>query len=136
MLNSGEFYGTGEPTLNLQLLNRFYNQHPEYKEKTYLSVKGGLVNMSPDASEENLRKSVTNINSILAVKKMDLFEMARIDKSRSVEDMMTVLVKLQSEGHFKDIGLSEVSANTIRRAHKIGKVAAVEVEYVHTDCSS
>jgi len=110
-------------------LNRFYNQYPEYKDKTYLSVKGGLVNMSPDASEENLRKSVTNINSILGGKKMDLFEMARVDKGRSIEDAMTVLVKLQSEGRFKDIGLSEVSADTIRRASKIGKIAAVEVEY-------
>lgn len=131
MLNSGEFYGTPEPTLNLQLLARFFNAHPEYVDKTYVSVKGGLVNMKPDASEENLRKSVTNINSLLGgKKKMDLFEMARVDKSRSIEDAMQVLAKLQQEGHFKDIGLSEVSAETIRRAHKVAKVAAVEVECV------
>jgi pyridoxine 4-dehydrogenase len=128
MLNSGEFYGYPEPTLNLQLLNRFYTKYPEYISKTYLSVKGGLVNMQPVATEENLRKSVTNINTILGVKKMDLFEMARVDKSVSIEDTMQILLKLRDEGHFKDIGLSEVSAETINRAVKVAPIAAVEVE--------
>lgn len=130
MLNSGEFYGYPEPTLNLQLLNRFFIKYPEYIDKTYLSVKGGLDNMKPVATEENLRKSVTNINSILGVKKMDLFEMARVDKNVSIEDTMKILLKLRDEGHFKDIGLSEASAETIKRAASVGPVAAVEVEYV------
>jgi pyridoxine 4-dehydrogenase len=128
MLNSGEFYGYPEPTLNLQLLNRFYTKYPEYIDKTYLSVKGGMVDLKPVATEENIRKSVTNINSLLGVKKMDLFEMARVDPNVPIEDAMKILLKLRDEGHFKDIGLSEASAETIKRAAKVGPVGAVEVE--------
>jgi pyridoxine 4-dehydrogenase len=59
---------------------------------------------------------------------MDLFQMARVDKNVSIEDTMRTLIKLRDEGHFKDIGLSEVSAETINRAVKVAPIAAVEVE--------
>lgn len=122
-----------DPTLNLKLLSRFYDKYPEYVDRTFLSVKGGLVNMAPDASEENLRKSVTNINSLLGgKKKMDLFEMARVDKKIPIEDAMRTMEKLKSEGHFKHIGLSEVSAATIKKASQAGTVDAVEVEWVNS----
>lgn len=136
MLNSGEFYGQPEPTLNLQLLKRFYDAYPEYVEKTYLSVKGGLsftkdgaIDFTPNASEENLRRSVTNINKVLGgKKKMDMFEMARVDQKIPIEDAMRNLLKLRDEGHFKDIALSESAAETIRRAAKVAPIAGVEVE--------
>jgi pyridoxine 4-dehydrogenase len=135
MLNSGEFYSNdplGDPGRNLRLLARFYDKYPEYVDKTYLSVKGGLARgeFRADASEENLRASVDTINKTLGGrKKMDLFEMARVDKSRSVEEAMRNMLKLRDEGHFKDIGLSEVSAKTIRAAAAVAPIAAVEVEY-------
>lgn len=134
MLNAGEFYSNEpvkDPCKNLRLLARFYDKYPEYVDKTYVSVKGGMARgtMSPDASEDNLRASVTTINKELGgKKKMDLFEMARVDKKVSIENTMTTLLKLRDEGHFKDIGLSECSAQTIRAAAKVGPVTAVEVE--------
>lgn len=134
MLNSGEFYSNEplkDPTRNLRLLARFYNEYPEYVDKTYLSVKGGLArgSFAADASEQNLRASVTTINEALGgKKKMDLFEMARVDQNTSIEDAMKTLLKLRDEGHFKDIGISEVSAKTIRAAAKVAPIAAVEVE--------
>ena len=134
MLNSGEFYGRPEPLLGLQLLSRFYDANPEYVESTYLAVKGGNIptGMTPDASPENLRRSVTTINAALGgKKKMDLFECARVDKRVPIEDVMRTLATLREEGHFKDIGLSECSAETIRRASKIVQISAVEVECVN-----
>jgi pyridoxine 4-dehydrogenase len=134
MLNSGEFYSNEplkDPTRNLRLLRRFYEAYPEYVDKTYLSVKGGLArgSFAADASEENLRASVTTINESLGgKKKMDLFEMARVDKNTSIEQTMRTLLKLRDEGHFKDIGISEVSAKTVREAAKYAPIAAVEVE--------
>lgn len=134
MLNSGEFYSRepiNDPCRNLRLLARFYEKYPEYVDKTYVSVKGGQARgtMTPDASEENLRASVTTINKELGGrKKMDLFEMARVDQKNSIEDTMKTLLKLRDEGHFKDIGLSECSEKTIRAAAKVAPIAAVEVE--------
>lgn len=135
MLNSGEFYSNEplkDPTRNLRLLSRFYDKYPEYVDRTYLSVKGGLArgSFTADASEENLRESVTTINKTLGgKKKMDLFEMARVDPKTPIKDTMATLLKLRDEGHFQDIGLSEVSAKTIRAAVEFAPIAAVEVEY-------
>lgn len=130
MLNSGEFYGQPDPEAGLKLLARFYDANPDYVDKTYLSVKGGMKNMKPDSTYEGLLSSVTNINKVLGgKKKMDLFEPARRDPNVAVEDSMKSMLRLRDEGHFKDIGLSEVSAETIRKAAAVGPIAAVEVEY-------
>lgn len=111
-------------------MSRFFEKYPDYVDKIFLSVKGAIApGLKPDSSDESLRRSVTNINKLLKHKTMDLFEPARVDKSRPVEDVMRTLDALRKEGHFKYIGLSEVSAATIRKAHAVAPVAAVEVEY-------
>ncbi|KAG8888166.1 hypothetical protein FRB98_008275 [Tulasnella sp. 332] len=128
-INSGEFYGPNEA--NLRLIARFFTKYPELADKTFLSVKGGVsfVKRAPDASPENLRRSVDACNAALDGKKrMDLFECARVDTDVSVEDTMKTLKTLVDEGKFDHIGLSEVSAATIERANKIVGVAAVEIE--------
>ncbi|KAI5480171.1 pyridoxine 4-dehydrogenase [Pseudohyphozyma bogoriensis] len=128
--NSGEFYGQPERTLGLQLLSRFFEAEPEYAKRVFLSVKGAVrPDRTPDSSDEYLRESVTNINRILKHRKMDLFQPARVDKTRPIEETMKALKELSDEGHFKFIGLSEVSASTIRRAHAVAPVACVEAEY-------
>ncbi|TFY81768.1 hypothetical protein EWM64_g2242, partial [Hericium alpestre] len=130
LINSAEFYGMSSPTLNLELVAKFFEKHPGYVDKAFLSVKGGLTEkLSPDASPEGLRSSVDNINEKLRGKKrMDLFEPARVDPNYSIEHTMTELSKLISEGKFDHIGLSEVSAQTIARANKVFPVADVEIE--------
>jgi len=131
LLNTGYFYGNPpNQTANLELLSRFFKAHPDLADKAYVSVKGGLgENFTPNASTDNLRDQVQKINSILG-RKMDLFEMARVDKETgieqvrrcldnadSVEETLTLsryrlqtmknLLVLRDEGHFRDIGLSE-----------------------------
>ncbi|GAA5988071.1 hypothetical protein JCM11641_007921 [Rhodosporidiobolus odoratus] len=129
-LNSGAFYGHPEPTLNLQLISRFCEAHPEYKDKFVLSVKGGVrPDLSPCGELDFLREKVQEINSILKHRKMDLFECARLDKKVGMEQVMKNLITLRDEGHFKYISLSEVSADSIHNAAAIGPVSAVEVEY-------
>ncbi|BGP38331.1 hypothetical protein JCM10449v2_002262 [Rhodotorula kratochvilovae] len=130
-LNSGFFYGNPpDVTTNLQLIARFCEQYPELKDKFYLSVKGGInAQMQANADIDFLRDQVVKINSILKHRKMDLFEMARVDRAAGIEQSMKNLLILRDEGHFRDIGLSEVSADSIRKAAAVGPVAAVEVEY-------
>ncbi|KZO95690.1 aldo/keto reductase [Calocera viscosa TUFC12733] len=127
-INSGEFYGINPPEANLELVARFIAKYPAYKDKFFLSVKGGLMNMAPDASEENLRRSITNINAKLGGKKLDLFEMARVDPKVPIETAIERLEKLRLEGLFGHIGISEASADTLRRASKVAKIAAIEIE--------
>ncbi|KAJ2922171.1 hypothetical protein H1R20_g14926, partial [Candolleomyces eurysporus] len=129
VLNSGEFYAQDWGTGNLQLLSRFYAKHPEYAEKTFLSVKGGVKNRGPDCSIENLRASIDNIQSALGpIKKVDLFQPARVDSRIPIEKQMENLVTLLKEGKFDHIGLSECNADTLRRAHAVYPVTAAEIE--------
>ena len=127
--NAGEFYGT--PQYNsLTLLEEYFTKYPEDAEKVVLSIKGGLVNLTPDGSPEGVRRSMDNCLKLLNGKKsIDIFEYARVDKNVPIE---TTLKTLEEEyvktGKLGGIALSEVSAATIERAAKATKIVAVEVE--------
>ncbi|KAK9461596.1 NADP-dependent oxidoreductase domain-containing protein [Lipomyces oligophaga] len=130
--NSGEFYGTPEPTLNLQLVNRFFTKYPEYKDKVCLSVKGGvhLKTLAPDGSPEGVRTSVMNTLKYLGdAKKLDIFECGRVDPKVPIETTMGELKKIMEEGLIGGISLSEVGEESIRRAAKVAPISAVEIEY-------
>ena len=69
---------------------------------------------------ENFRRSVETINKALGgLKKMDLFEPARIAGNATIEEMIATLAALKAEGHFAHIGLSECSAASLRKAHAV-----------------
>ncbi|KAL1853047.1 hypothetical protein Plec18167_005705 [Paecilomyces lecythidis] len=128
--NGGELYGTPESN-SLHLLNRYFTKYPENADKVVLSIKGGLKpgRLEPDGSEENIRRSVDECLRILDGKKsIDIFECARQDPKTTVEQTVSILAQLVKEGKIKGIGLSEVDAQTVRRAAKIHPIAAVEVE--------
>jgi pyridoxine 4-dehydrogenase len=121
-LTSGEFYGRDMDTGNLELVSRFFEKYPEYADRTFLSVKGGLVpgQLVVDGSRENLRRSVdTILKALRGKKRLDLFQSARRDPNYEIEHYAEVLKEMVQEGKFDYIGLSEVRADTIRRAYKV-----------------
>ncbi|RAK95773.1 aldo/keto reductase family protein [Aspergillus ibericus CBS 121593] len=128
--NAGELYGT--PDYNsLHLLNKYFTEYPENASKVVLSIKGGLKRgvLTPDSSEANIRRSVEECLRVLDGKKtIDIFECARQDPNVPVEQQVAVLAQYVKEGKIGGIGLSEVNAETIQRAHKVHPIAAVEVE--------
>ncbi|KZT11236.1 Aldo/keto reductase [Laetiporus sulphureus 93-53] len=130
-MSSAEFFGPGESTANLEMLSRFFEKYPDYTDRTFLVVSGGCKERSlvPDASPENLRRSVDNINAALRGKKrMDLFQCGRVDKKVPIEDTIRTLVGLIKEGKFDHIGMSECSAQTLRKAHAVYPISVVEIE--------
>ena len=85
--------------------------------------------MQPDGSEEGVRRSVDNCLKVLdGKKKLDLFECARVDPNTPIETTIAALAKYVEAGKLGGISLSEVKADTIRRAAKIHPISAVEVE--------
>ncbi|KAF7790846.1 hypothetical protein EIP86_001803 [Pleurotus ostreatoroseus] len=131
LINSSEFYAADLGPGNLEMLSRFFEKYPEYAERTFLSVKGGTKykELIPDSSPENLRRCLTAVNAALrGKKKVDLFECARVDSNRPIEDAIRDLVALIKEGLFDHIGMSECSAETLRRAHAVHPITAVEIE--------
>lgn len=128
--NAGEFYGTPERN-SLHLLNEYFTVHPANATSVLLSIKGGMnpTTMRPDSTEIGLRRSVDECLKILDGKKgIDIFECARTDPNVPIEDTIKVLRQFVKEGKIGGIGLSEVKAETIRRAHKIHPITVVEVE--------
>lgn len=129
--NGGEFYGPPERN-SLQLLNEYFTKYPEDATKIVLSIKGGVSasGNGPDGSEQNTRRSVDNCLRLLdGKKKLDLFECARVDPKTPVEVSVRTLAEYIKEGKLGGISLSECSASTIRRAAKVHKIEAVEVEF-------
>ncbi|TKA78364.1 hypothetical protein B0A49_00697 [Cryomyces minteri] len=129
--NGGEFYGP--PTHNsLHLLNSYFTKYPEDADKVVLCIKGGLKpgEMALDGGEANVRRSIDECLRVLDGKKtLDIFECARVDPETPVEITVRTIAACIKEGKVKGIGLSECSANTIRRAAKVHEIAVVEVEF-------
>lgn len=96
-----------------------------------LSVKGAYdgATHTPTASPEQIRASVEECLAILdGVKSIDLFEPARIDPKVPVETSVKALAELIDKGKIGSYGLSEVNAETVRRANAVHPPAAVEIE--------
>ncbi|KAG8214672.1 NADP-dependent oxidoreductase domain-containing protein [Butyriboletus roseoflavus] len=131
-LNGGEFYGHNLSTTNLEMIARFFEKYPEFVDRTFLSIKGGLKTggqPQPDGSPEGLLRSVNLINEKLrGTKRLDLFQCARVDPNIPVEESIATLATLKSQGKLDHIGMSECSAETLRRGHKIHPISVVEIE--------
>ena len=129
--NGGEFYGT--PTRNsLHLLNEYFTKYPEDADKVVLSIKGGGQadgSPIPDGSKQNVKRSIDECLKVLDGKKfLDLFECARVDPKTPIEETIGYIAEYVKAGKIGGISLSEVTGPTIRRAHKIHPISAVEIE--------
>ncbi|KAH8829021.1 aldo/keto reductase [Flagelloscypha sp. PMI_526] len=131
ILNAGEFYATDLGPRNLELLARFFDANPSYADKVFLSVKGGTApgTLTADSSPENLTRSIDAINGALrGTKTLDLFEPARLDGKNPVEDIAATLKTFVEQGKCSYVGLSECSAESLRRACKVVPIASAEIE--------
>lgn len=130
--NGGEIYGNASRN-SLHLLKEYFEQYPEDKEKVVVSIKGGCEKdtVKPNGGVENTRRSIDECISILGSvgKKLDLWESARVDPQTPIEITMRTAKEYVDAGKLGGISLSECSADTIRRAAKVAKIDAVEVEF-------
>jgi aryl-alcohol dehydrogenase-like predicted oxidoreductase len=103
------------------------------RDKVVLASKFGLRSNvgrpAPDSSPENIRVAVEGSLKRLDVDYIDLYYQHRVDKTVPIEDVMGVLVELIDEGKIGHIGLSEAGQATIRRAHAVHPVTALQSEY-------
>ena len=125
----GIFYGTPQAN-SLHLLRYYFEKYPEDADKVVLSIKGAFtLEKGPTGSPEGIRASVEEALKVLGgTKTIDIFEMARVDPNVPIETSLKALGELVEEGKIGGIGLSEVSGSTIRKAHAVHPIAAVEVE--------
>jgi aryl-alcohol dehydrogenase-like predicted oxidoreductase len=86
---------------------------------------GGVLNSQP----EHIRRVVEESLKRLRTDRIDLYYQHRVDPAVAVEDVAGTIKDLIKEGKIKHFGLSEASAKTIRRAHAVQSVTAVQTEY-------
>ncbi|GHI03848.1 aldo/keto reductase [Streptomyces cellostaticus] len=82
-----------------------------------------------DGSAEHVRSSVHGSLERLGTDHIDLYYQHRVDPNVPIEETVGALAELVTEGKVRHIGLSEASAETIRRAHAVHPVTAVQSEY-------
>lgn len=128
--NGGQLYGTEERN-SLHLLHNYFVKYPEDAGKVCISIKGGVNHATHEfmGDKSRLTKHVEECVKVLkGTCKIDCFELARVDKKVEIEETVSTLNDLKTVGKIGGISLSEVSAETIRRAAKVAKIDAVEVE--------
>jgi len=91
------------------------------------ATKGAVTGLN--SKPETVKKSCAESLSRLGISCIDLFYQHRVDPNTPIEETVKALAELIKEGKIRYYGLSEASAETIRKANKIHPVAAVQVEY-------
>ena len=95
-----------------------------------VDVKGdGKLQRVIDGRPETIKATCEAALRRLQTDVIDLYYLHRWDRQVPVEDSVGALADLVREGKIRSIGLSEVSANTLRRAHAVHPIAAVQTEY-------
>ena len=127
--DSADMYGSGH---NEELLSRFLGQTDA---KPTIATKFG-IRRDPGEYARSLDNSPTYVRaaceaSLKRLKRdhIDLYYVHRLDQNRPVEDVMGELSRLVEEGKIGHIGLCEVSAETLQRAHAVHPVSALQTEY-------
>lgn len=128
IFNTGDFYQRGESQV---VLGEALKGVP--REEFFVSLKFGVTfgmsGATLDVRPEKIRPQLERALGKMGLSYVDLYQPARQDTTIPVEDIMEEMVKLKEEGLIKNIGISEVDAQTLRRAHKVHPIHSVEVEY-------
>lgn len=128
-IDTAEIYG---PFTNEELVGRALK---ERRDEVVLATKFGLVSHAsgdvhaPDSSPANIRTAVEGSLRRLGTDHIDLYYQHRVDPNTPIEDTVGALAELVAEGKVRHIGLSAAGAGTIRRAHAVHPITALQSEY-------
>jgi aryl-alcohol dehydrogenase-like predicted oxidoreductase len=128
-LDTSDMYG---PHTNEELVGRAIAGH---RDEVFLATKFGIriegdpPRRSIDGSPDYVRRACAGSLERLKTDHIDLYYQHRVDPGTPIEETVGAMAELIQEGKILHIGLSEASAETIRRAHAVHPVTAVQTEY-------
>jgi aryl-alcohol dehydrogenase-like predicted oxidoreductase len=128
-IDTAEIYG---PYTNEELVGRALKGR---RDDVAVATKFGFVSHSGagpgvlDSSPANIRSALEGSLKRLGTDRIDLYYQHRVDPNTPIEDTVGALAELVAEGKVLHIGLSEAGAETIRRAHAVHPIAALQTEY-------
>ncbi len=130
LIDTGDFYGSGHNEL---LVAEALRARP--RDRVVISVKfgalrdpqGGFIGLDlrPAAIKNFLSYSLKRLNT----DHLDIYRPARMPAGTNVEEVVGTLAELVKAGHIRHIGLSEVGAETLRRAAAVHPIADLQIEY-------
>jgi aryl-alcohol dehydrogenase-like predicted oxidoreductase len=130
-LDTSDMYG---PHTNERLLGSVIASR---RDEVFLATKFGikllkeddLINRVVDGSPDYVRAACDDSLQRLGVEHIDLYYQHRVDPNTPIEETVGAMAELVRAGKVRHIGLSEASAATIRRAHAVHPITAVQTEY-------
>jgi aryl-alcohol dehydrogenase-like predicted oxidoreductase len=131
-LNTGDFYGTGH---NEMLIGKAIKGR---RDDAFISVKFGAIfhngqwlglDLRPIAIKNFINYSLTR----LGIETIDLYQPCRMDDSVPVEDIIGTVADLIKEGKVRYIGVSEITADQLRKANDVYPISALEIGYSLAD---
>ena len=129
LLDTGDFYGMGH---NEMLLGRALRGR---RDRALLSVKFGAMR-SPtggwggvDGRPQAVRNFLAYTLQRLGTDHIDIYRLARLDPAVPIEDTVGAIAEMVQAGHVRYIGLSEVGAETMRRARAVQAICDLQIEY-------
>jgi aryl-alcohol dehydrogenase-like predicted oxidoreductase len=125
LLDSSDAYGNGH---NEELLAEAFKDG--YREKAFLISKFGNLGQkgvlgTPEYVVEACEKSLVRLQTDV----IDLYFVHRIDPNVPIEDTVGAMVKLKEQGKIRYLGLSEAAMDTLKRAHAVHPISALQTEY-------
>ena len=128
--DTADIYGAGK---NEELIAKVLKPN---RDKIFLATKFGFVPGAEnkyafgfDASPKHMKLAVENSLKRLNTDVIDLYYAHRIDPNIPVEEMVGAMAELVNEGKVRYLGLSEASANSLRRANAVHPISALQSEY-------
>ncbi|KAJ5987248.1 Aldo/keto reductase [Penicillium sp. IBT 35674x] len=128
--DTADKYGDSE-----DVLGKWFAANPDKRKDIFLATKFGIVNtptppgFTMNSTPEYCRTAIESSLNRLGLPFVDLYYVHRLDKVTPVEKTMQAMVELKDAGKIKYIGLSECSAESLRRAHAVHPITCVQVEY-------
>lgn len=130
LIDTGDFYGMGHNEL---LLREVLWSVP--RDQLFISLKFGAM-WGPDRAPLGIDARPAAVKNFLAYSlrrlgtdHVDLYQPARVDPAVPIEDTIGAIAEMVQAGYVRHIGLSEASAATVRRAHAVHPIAALQIEY-------
>lgn len=133
LLDTGDFYGMGHNEL---LINEALRTAPAAaREKALTSVKFGALRTVEggftgyDGRPNAVKNFAAYSLQRLGTDHIDIYRIARIDPDVPIEETIGAIAELVEAGHVRHIGLSEVGAETLRRAAAVAPISDLQIEY-------
>jgi len=122
-LDTAQVYGSGH---NEELIGKsLEGRRSEYILATKCGLSRDGINGDPDGIMQSCENSLRRLRTDV----IDLYYLHRVDPNIPIEESTGALAKLVEQGKVREIGLSEVCCDNLRRAHKVHPIAALQSEY-------